>query len=541
MASVSSQPSLQNGKQALPEFTPENGHTRFAFVTDCTSSSARSHAMREHWRQRQRRKPGTGKRRSQKKLLPHSSPEGSPANTPKPPREAGSVMECHDTQDLVLLQRQRSIVFGTVDSDQGKHLIQNESSGVPAQALTGLNHALASSRLDPFEMFPVQLNSEHHKLLHHWLITHATMMFEDVDIPSFNPMKDVWFPLDLSNAASFYGIMAHSAAHLTHLHVGGGLARRTWSPEALRYKAEAVSILNTWMMDPEKALSNDAFAAVLRLLTFERYWGTEEEWMIHRNGLQNMIEARGGIDRLHDNWRLELVIYLVSLMTRPSWFESSNNLSEISEQSICNAALATSVDTQKVRCLWLISFIQDMRTLMAFSSQFYLDGLSSYPALYDAMLLLRSDFHLVSESPCYDHGFATADYDRLACLFSISITMQESISRATPTIASGALDVLNDLAVLDMDLAISRNLWECSVYSLRAFLHHHFMVHHPDGAAKIDYVMKMTDVLGHLSVEARRGVERCLLNMLCRTWEGKTESLVDDWTPDSLLSSVHGQ
>lgn len=27
-------------------------------------------------------------------------------------------------------------------------------------------------------------------------------------------------------------------------------------------------------------------------------------------GLQRMIEAKGGIGKLHDNWRLELVVYL---------------------------------------------------------------------------------------------------------------------------------------------------------------------------------------------------------------------------------------
>lgn len=46
------------------------------------------------------------------------------------------------------------------------------------------------------------------------------------------------------------------------------------------------------------------------LTRVQRYWGTEEEWMVHRTGLQRMIDARGGIDKLHDNWRLELVVYL---------------------------------------------------------------------------------------------------------------------------------------------------------------------------------------------------------------------------------------
>lgn len=105
--------------------------------------------------------------------------------------------------------------------------------------------------------------------------TYATMMFEDLDIPNFNPVKDVWFPLDLSNASSFNTIMAHSAAHshsaahLSHLYVGTSQQTGTQSADAMKYKAEAVRVLREWLSDPEKALSYDAFAAVIRLLTFE--------------------------------------------------------------------------------------------------------------------------------------------------------------------------------------------------------------------------------------------------------------------------------
>ena len=95
------------------------------------------------------------------------------------------------------------------------------------------------------------------------------MMFENMPASNFNPMRDVWFPLDLSNPASFNAIMAHSAAHLAHYYGAMTPTRGTNSSEALKFKADAVQILNHWLSDPEKALSNDAFAAVVRLLTFE--------------------------------------------------------------------------------------------------------------------------------------------------------------------------------------------------------------------------------------------------------------------------------
>ena len=88
------------------------------------------------------------------------------------------------------------------------------------------------------------------------------MMFEPLTVSS-NPMRDVWFPLDLSNAASFNAIMAHAAAHL---------ARQQGVPlsfEALQFKFEAVRIVNVWMAHAVLALSDQAFAAVIRLLTYE--------------------------------------------------------------------------------------------------------------------------------------------------------------------------------------------------------------------------------------------------------------------------------
>lgn len=79
-------------------------------------------------------------------------------------------------------------------------------------------------------------------------------------------------------------------------------------------------------------MSDDALAAVVRLLTFEacfpfpfpfvllpfvmtlspfvRGIGNRKEWKIHRNGLQRMVEFMGGLDKLQDNWRLELAVSL---------------------------------------------------------------------------------------------------------------------------------------------------------------------------------------------------------------------------------------
>lgn len=89
------------------------------------------------------------------------------------------------------------------------------------------------------------------------------MMFAESRVSSFNPMRDVWLPLDMSNAASFNAIMAHSAAHLARMQ---GFS--TYK-EAFKFKAEAVRIVSQWMSDPAMILSDDLIAGVVRLLTYE--------------------------------------------------------------------------------------------------------------------------------------------------------------------------------------------------------------------------------------------------------------------------------
>ncbi|KAJ5519043.1 hypothetical protein N7453_001465 [Penicillium expansum] len=270
-----------------------SGTPQFTFVTGNIQSEARSHAMREHWKRRhqhnQEAKIYHQKRLSRTwPLLPKSGTNEDVSQT----ADAISSPWFQQNWDMDLVENQE------------KH------SGIPAQLLYGVSQALSSSRPDPFQTCPVHLTSQHQKLLHHWIGTHAAMMFEDLDVTEFNPMRDVWFPLDLSNASSFNCIMAHSAAHLSHLYAGTLPRRGSNSSDALKYKIEAFRILRIWLGDPEKELSDDSFAAVVRLLTFERYWGTEEDWKIHRDGLQRMIEAKGGVEALHHNWRLELVVYL---------------------------------------------------------------------------------------------------------------------------------------------------------------------------------------------------------------------------------------
>lgn len=92
---------------------------------------------------------------------------------------------------------------------------------------------------------------------------HTDVIFETFPNTTFNPVREVWLPMDFSNIASFNAMMAHAAAHLAYLHGEGN------SPAAFKYKVNAVSIIAEWLGDPAKALSDETLIAVVRLLMFE--------------------------------------------------------------------------------------------------------------------------------------------------------------------------------------------------------------------------------------------------------------------------------
>lgn len=235
-------------------------------------------------------------------------------------------------------------------------------------------------------------------------------------------------------------------------------------------------------------------------------------------------------------------------MSQPSWFSPTNNLSVIANPNILHSSvLGMEIDIRRLRSLWLISFIQDMRNLNSMSSKLRQEGLSMFPSIYRSVLTIKSNYDAdtaFSMSPTFllPNGYSDADNDRLSSLLSISVIVQESLSQTRgQQFSSFFPNDMNALAVLDMSLSAAPTTWESSVHAIRSFLDQHFIRYYASGSQKVDYVMQMTNIISSLSLEAHRGIEQCLLNMFCRSREGGLRFRSDrNETPDSLLSSVHG-
>ena len=245
-------------------------------------------------------------------------------------------------------------------------------------------------------------------------------------------------------------------------------------------------------------------------------------------------------------------------MSKPSWFYPSNNISEISDSFSClrisrqstplleptttagiriHSSNSDNSEIPKLRSLWLISFVQDMRSLMANSSNLQSVGLRHYHSIYEAVTILRSSF--LDSMRNGDDALANVyEHDRIACLFYIGVMIQECVSsKYHNTIATTALTDTNStqlispsnlsmctvdievdeksydrLATLDKAMHDQKSIWMASIPQLEGFLLNHFM-NHLGNVNRAEYVLHMTEVLTSLSREARNGVERCLLNM----------------------------
>lgn len=95
------------------------------------------------------------------------------------------------------------------------------------------------------------------------LSIHAEEVHSAFENQTFSPFRDIWMPLDLSNASSFNAIMAHAAADLSRAR-GQDI---DWG--SLKYKTEAIGLVNKWLSSAKTAVNDDVFSGVLRLLTFE--------------------------------------------------------------------------------------------------------------------------------------------------------------------------------------------------------------------------------------------------------------------------------
>lgn len=167
------------GEQAAEPAGKAAGDTSdmsFMFVPQTLSKKARSHAMKEHWKQRRRDK-------RDKESAGHAESTSSKVRRMLFPKH-GSHESTNSTTSTISSTQRSQHSFS--QSSGSNHVTPTEPQptpaaadwptpvlpGIPEQALRGMSQVMACGRLDPFDAFPIKLSPEHHKLIHHCKYTH---------------------------------------------------------------------------------------------------------------------------------------------------------------------------------------------------------------------------------------------------------------------------------------------------------------------------------------------------------------------------------
>lgn len=226
-------------------------------------------------------------------------------------------------------------------------------------------------------------------------------------------------------------------------------------------------------------------------------------------------------------------------MPKPSWFDCSNQIEELSGKNLAtrlHPVLGDTANLHRIRCLWLLSFVQDLWTFRANSPEIHSHGTGQFPAIQESLRLLK--LHLKqNEAGSIRHDVCTeSEFTRLACLYFICILLQQSTSssRAPANLSApnhfDAQLVSHFITFLDS----TRPQWQGSIDNLYMTLFSSFDAGAGTGL-NMEYMRNMTGVMASMTGGVRYGVERCLLNILCRT---EINAFDEEWTPDSLLSQI---
>ncbi|KAJ5215181.1 uncharacterized protein N7469_011672 [Penicillium citrinum] len=229
--------------------TPE-----YEFVHGIGDATSRSHAMKSYWKHKKSEKRRQEDTRHIKPALRTLLPsevqrEDQPAGPSQP-------QQFQPTEDTSLHPHNSSVSVSNA-----------RAPGIAQQLFSGFNFALSSALGQDVEFSSFQILAHHHRYFYHWLGMHADFIYSGLRSQSISPFRDIWIPIDLSNAASFNGILAHAAADLN------GRREDEDKSEILKFKTEAIGTINLWLKSSTSAIKDKVVAGVVRLLTFEAYSG----------------------------------------------------------------------------------------------------------------------------------------------------------------------------------------------------------------------------------------------------------------------------
>jgi hypothetical protein len=143
------------------------------------------------------------------------------------------------------------------------------------------------SRLDPFNILPFTLSRRDEELIDR---------FQHVESETWCPVngRGVWFNYAMQDELLFHATFYHWGMHFENRVAEFHLV----SPEILSHKLSSFRMINQRLSSGDKTVTYEMLAAVAAIVNVEIGFGSVEEATKHMQGLETMIEMRGGIEML---------------------------------------------------------------------------------------------------------------------------------------------------------------------------------------------------------------------------------------------------
>ena len=120
-----------------------------------------------------------------------------------------------------------------------------------------------------------------------------------VDIPELDhpgkkgSLRSKWFPMVITEAATFNVVILIAASHYAATHSIYGSAEILY-----RLKQDALWAIKRALQDAAVEVTDQLIGAVAKMASYEAMFGTEAQYHIHMTGLVKMIDLRGGLESL---------------------------------------------------------------------------------------------------------------------------------------------------------------------------------------------------------------------------------------------------
>ncbi|KAE8452290.1 hypothetical protein EG329_000990 [Mollisiaceae sp. DMI_Dod_QoI] len=223
-----------------------------------------------------------------------------------PSNDRASNPHIHDERDVV----QASSASSLVRSQHSMVGASRDINGIQ-DLLVQLPHAwspitvLGAGRVDPFISFPINMNPGEQYLMDQMNSGHD---------PRLRTYKENWLPVVVQHPASFHQFLANLAV-IIHRNQRRGIQGREKEENliAVAHHSLALRTINTVLEDPVRRVSDAVVASIVAFICYSTFNSDYKDYDTHINGLERIVQLRGGWESFAQNPTLRCMIFGVDI------------------------------------------------------------------------------------------------------------------------------------------------------------------------------------------------------------------------------------